>query len=302
MMLEFLLAAAMQPSVCQPISSDRIYGRDLAAARPAFTALPPDLPVGFAPLPGLERVFHPAELRHIAQANHLRTEISGDTCFAWVMAAPSREIILMAMNRALQGRQVRLEILEQSLSPAPKGELVFPLSGLSGFSAEPVVWRGYVVYAANRRFDIWARVRISVQENHLIAREPLHAGQLVRETQLDVQGYQGPLSRQNPLTDLDQAIGMIPRFDVSMGTVLTKALLSTPSEVERGDTVDVIVQTDGTRIEAQGIAEQAGRAGAVITIRNAKTGRKFRARIEGKGKVLVVPGGPVGLVGEESKS
>ncbi len=66
--------------------------------------------------------------------------------------------------------------------------------------------------------------------------------------------------------------------------------------------MDVIVETASTHIEAEGIAEEAGRTGAVITVRNVKSGKKFRARVEDKDKVVVVPGGPFGLATEESKS
>ncbi len=151
-MFAVLLAALVQPAACHAIDTDRIYARDLAAALPLFASLPPDIEAGFAPVPGQKRVFHPPELRRLAQANHLTGEISADVCFAWPMAIPSRESILAAMNDTLKGRKVSIEILDQGLSPAPKGQLEFPLSGLCGFSAEPVIWRGYIVYARQSAF------------------------------------------------------------------------------------------------------------------------------------------------------
>src|SRR5581483_797846 len=111
----------------------------------------------------------------------------------------------------------------------------------------------------------------------------------------------GPLSRQEAVGDLKNAIGMLARFDIPAGTLLAKNMLDAPKEVERGDTVVVVVESGTTRIETQGVAEQSGQTGAVITVRNDKSGRKFRARVEGKGKVLVVPGGPAGLVSEDSR-
>ena len=302
MIAAVLLAVIAAPAACHPIQAERIYARDLAAVLPAFQAVSPDVEIGFAPAPGQQRVFHPAELRHIADVNHLHLDVTQNVCFAWQTAVPAREALSAAMQAALKGRNARIEIVDQSLSPAPQGEVVFPLSGLCGFSADPVVWRGYVVYATNHRFSIWARVRVSVKESRLIAIEELTADQPVRTNQLRVDSYEGPLSRENPVTDLKEAIGMIARFDVPAGTVLSKNMLDAPKEVERGDTVAVIVDTGRTHIEAAGIAEQAGRTGAVITVRNAKSGRKFRAQVQAKDRVLVVPGGPFGLVTEETKS
>ncbi len=303
MILALLVAALAAPAACQPVDTDRIYTRDLAAALPAFASVSPDIAVGFAPAPGQQRLFRPAELRHIAQMNHVAAAgIAGSVCFAWRMTPPSRDAVFAAMRETLQGRNARLEIVSQSASPAPSGKLVFPLSGLCGFSADPVIWRGYVLYGLNHRFSIWARARVSVKESRLIATGTLAAGEPVRADELREDSYDGPLSRQNPVTAWDIAVGMIPRFDIPAGTVLMRNMLDQPKEVERGDLVAVIVQTGGTHIEAQGVAEQSGRTGAVITVRNAKSGWKFRARVEDKDKVLVVPGGPIGLVNEESKS
>ncbi len=297
-----LFAATLSASTCYPINTDRIYARDLAAALPVFGSLSPDLEVGFAAAPGQQRMFHVAELRHIALTNHLQGDIAENVCFAWPTEVPARERISVAMHATLKGRNPSIEILDQSLVAAPKGELVFPLSGLCGFSAEPVIWRGYVAYGANQRFSIWARARVSVKETRLVVVDDLVADQAVGVNQLRVDTYEGPLSRQDTVADLKDAVGMMARFDVAAGTVLTKSMLEKAKEVERGDTVAVIVETAGTRIEAEGVAEQAGRTGAVITVRNAKSGSKFRARVEDKDKVLVVPGGPFGLVTEGSKS
>ena len=302
MIVAALVAVLAQPAACHAINADRIYGRDLAAAVPLFSALSPDIEIGYSPAPGLQRVFHPAELKHIADTYHLQGDVQDPVCFSWPTALPSRESILASMNETLKDRTARVEFIDQSLTPAPKGRLVFPLSGLSGFSAEPVIWRGYVEYGVNHRFAIWARVRVTVKESRVVAGEALASGDSVRANQLHIESYEGPLSRQDLITDLNQAVGMIARFDIPPGTLLTKNMLDKPKEVERGDTVAVIVETASTRIEAEGVAEQAGRLGAVILVRNAKSGRKFRARIDDKDKVSVVPGGPFGLVTEETKS
>ncbi len=302
MILAALLMAVAPPAACTPIDHDRIYARDLATTAPVFAPLSPDIEIGFAPAPGQQRVFRAAELRRIAQVNHVNANLSSDVCFAWRMEVPSRASILAAVQESLKGRGAHVEIVTQSLSAAPIGPIEFPLAGLCGFAAGPVMWRGYVAYGLNHRFPIWARVDVSVRESRLVTTEVLRSGVPVTANQLRIDGYEGPLSREAPILDLKSATGMIPRFDVPSGAVLTASMLDQPKEVERGDLVAVVIQTSRTHIEAQGIAEQSGRTGAIITVRNSKTGWKFRARVEARGKVLVVPGGPAGLVTEESKS
>jgi hypothetical protein len=52
---------------CVPVETDRILGKDLAAARPEFAALDPGTEIGFSPLPGVTRVFQPADLAALAR-------------------------------------------------------------------------------------------------------------------------------------------------------------------------------------------------------------------------------------------
>ena len=85
------------------------------------------------------------------------------------------------------------------------------------------------------------------------------------------------------------------------GSEIRESELAIASEVSRGDTVEVDVQVSSAHITAEGIAEEGGRRGTVITVRNVKTGRKFRARIEGKDKVSVLPGSSAGLVGDDEE-
>jgi len=302
MIFAALLAFLAPPLSCHTIAADKIYGRDLAAAEPAFASLPPDLVVGFAAVPGLKRIFPPSELRRIAKENRLQADFADDLCFEWAVSVPSREAMLTAMNNALDHRSARIELIEQSLVAAPVGELVFPAAGLSAVSDAPVVWKGYVEYGPNRRFPVWARVKITIQEKHVVAVEDLRAGDLIRAEQLRVETYNGPLLREKPVLDLSQAVGMIPMWNLRTGSTITENLLEAPKDVTQGETVEVTVETDGACIKAQGVAEESGRRGTVITVHNVTSGRKFRARIEDKGKVLVVPGGPFGLVVEEKKS
>lgn len=290
-----LSAAAEQ--ACQPVASDLILGRDLAFAVPALADLPSDLPVSYAPVPGLQRVFHPDELRRLALAHHLEDpQWKTNLCFVWALAPLSREAIRAAMEKTLAGRNPDLEIIEASHAEVPGGALVFPLSGLSAVSDKPVIWKGYVAYASSRHFNTWASVRIRVHERRLVANGALHRGDRVAIGQCRPEIYDGPLTRAEPYTDAGQIAGLVALREVSDGSVLLDGMFEKPKEVERGDLVTVLVQNGNARVETQGVAEFAGRRGEIIVVRNPHSGVKYKARIEDQSKVLVVPGGEAGLV------
>ena len=135
----------------------------------------------------------------------------------------------------------------------------------------------------------------------MIAAETLRPGEEVRREQLRLEDYQGPLTRESYCASLQEVVGFLPQNSIATDTPLKASLLRERKDVERGDSVAVIVQSERTRLEAQGIAEDGGRRGSVITVRNARSGRKFRARIEDKDKVLVLATSSAGLVVEGNK-
>lgn len=297
-----LLAVGVVAPSCHTITSDHILAADLAQALPAFSSVSKEQVVGLSPFPGQQRVFRQGELRRLAMTNGLtQTEFTEPVCFAWPMVVPSLDVLRSAMKKSLDGRRAEIEIMEQSMTPLPPGELTFPLQGLSGTSDGPVLWRGVLTYADKKTLNLWARVKVTVHEPHLVANEVLKPGEEVRSEQLHVQNYDGPLLREQPFTAVNQVIGMTARNSVAAGMALTRELLRARNDVERGDLVQVLVELNQTHLEAQGVAEESGQIGALISIRNARSGRRFRARIEAKGKVLVQPQGPTGLVVEESR-
>ncbi len=302
MMAVFAVIAVLAGTACHPVETEKIHGRDLAAVLPAFAALPADADLGYAPNPGQQRTFRAGDLRRIATANHIHFEPIENVCFGWPTSVPDREKMLEAMRKTLSGRKATIELVDQSRSGAPAGEIVFPVSGISGVSTEPVVWHGYVRYAGEKRFAIWARVRLIVREPRVKTNETLRPGEAIRGDQVRLDTYEGPLTREPAPTTLKDVVGMIPRNTIPADSFVLTSMVAAPQDVERGDSVQVVVEMTNGRIEAQGIAEAGGMRGAVIPIRNAKSGKTFRARIEDRDKVVVIPAGAPGLAGEDKRS
>ncbi len=292
----------VQRDTCHPLAADAIYGRDLSAVVPGLGGLPPEVQVGYAPAPGMERVFAPPELRRLAREYGLDAKgFLKNVCFTWAVEPLTAADIQQSLEKTLAGRNPRLEIISWSSAPAPRGELIFPLSGLVMLSDKPSIWKGYVVYAGAKHFLTWANVRVSIGEPHLILDGVLHAGDDPRSAGIHVELYRGPLPRERALTDPSELNNLVARRDLQPGLTLTESMLEAPKAVSQGDLVSVLVENGAARIETQGVAVQSGVRGEIISILNPKSGRKYRARIEGKGSVVVVPGGASGLVGEDSK-
>jgi len=63
--------------------------------------------------------------------------------------------------------------------------------------------------------------------------------------------------------------------------------LNRAPDVTRGDVVQVEVTAGGAHLALEGRAEANGITGATILIKNLASGKDFRARVTGKGKVSV---------------
>lgn len=66
-LLLIFLSIVPVSSGCVSVETDRILGKDLAAARQEFASVDPGAEIGFSPLPGVTRVFQPSELVALAR-------------------------------------------------------------------------------------------------------------------------------------------------------------------------------------------------------------------------------------------
>lgn len=298
-MMLLLLALAVAPgSACVPIDHEHILGRDLARANSAFTALPTDMDLGLAPAVGTARVMPARELQRIADAHAIRAQFSDDVCFSWATRPLSIEAIAHAMEKALLPRRVHVDVLDQSSWPVPDGDVVFHPSGLTFGLNGIAFWRGYVNYGLSRHFSVWARVRVTVQENHLFAADKIEAGEQFSAAKLRAEAYDGVLTREDPFTDLRDLNGQIAKFDIAPGALITRPMARVPHTVERGDAVTVTSTRGSARVEAQCIADESGGMASVITVHNARTGRRLRVLVEAKNKAILASDDALGLTTE----
>ena len=286
---------------CFAPAGDWITGADLATAAPALAGLPANLKVSYAPVAGLVRVFHPDELRRLAQAHGLPDPgLRANVCAAWPLALLAPDQIRSAMEKALAGHAPQLELVMQSKAEAPAGEVVFPLAGLSGYSENAVIWKGYVLYAGQRHFETWASVRVRVHETHLKAHGPIHAGERMSAGHWSAETYEGPPLREQIISDGAQIEGLMARRDFADGAPLLVLFFEAPKAVERGDVVTVTAGVGAAQIEAAGEALAAGVSGDVILIRNPRSNKTFKARIAAAGQVEVLPGTSAGLAASDT--
>jgi len=282
------MIAPLAITACLALSpgSAEITARDLAPAWPAVRTLAPDTPVAPAPMPGVTRRFHPLELRQLAARWHLSQAPAGTLCVAWPVKTLDTGRLLDAMRRSWPAASI--EILDFSRQPAPEGPLDFPKSAVRR-EAGVALWNGWVTYAGNRRFHIWARVRLTESVPRVVAVGDLEPGRPIGESQVSAVTRQEFPSDEPYARSVAEVAGRWPRRAIPAGAAVRTDQLTEPKVVAAGDTVEVEARNGGALLKLEGTAESAGAVGETITVRNPSSRQLIRARVVGPGKVSVDP-------------
>ena len=249
-----------------------------------FAALAPDTEVALAPAPGVSRVFGPAELERLATRLHLPAAPWTEFCLERPVSAPDPAKLLDAMRKGLP--DARIEILDYSRHPQPDGEIEFPPRGLQA-GTDGAMWIGCVHYGSNRRFAIWARVKVVATVERVLASGDLPTGQVIGDAQVVARTRDEFPSAEPFAKSLDQVVGRWPRVPIRAGAAIRLDQLQLPMEVVRGETVRVEVRNGPVHMEAEAQAEGSGALHETIPVLNTTSKRRFLARIEGKGRVSV---------------
>jgi len=278
------LALVTRAVACHVAGDERITGKDLAAADPAFSALDPNVVIGPTPMAGVPRVVHAEELVKIARQNNL--DAPGpfrEVCFERATELLTAEKLLPVLRSAAAMDGIEIAVLDYSRFAIPQGPLEFTRAGLTPAG----LWRGRVLYAEARSVPIWAKVRVTAESTWIEPAQTLVAGKPIEPAQLVVRkGPRFPFGPA-PLDSVDLVVGREPVRTLQPGAPIFAALLQAPHEVERGDRVGVEAWSGAALIAFEATAESSGHVGDSIAIRNPANGRSFQARVDGKGKVSV---------------
>lgn len=288
-----LLSMIMHSAPCETIANDRILGEDLAKALPPFShKMPGDAVIGYSPAPGARRVFNSAELQRIGAPYGIWVPPDAEACFEWSLRSLTEDVVRAAIRNTLQSPDARIDVLSLSSSHAPAGKITFPLSGLLASTITgpetPVTWRGEVLYPGSRTFSIWARVKISSTMTRVVATQLVLPGETVTSDQVRIETYDDFPLRNDIARNLEEVVGRMSRRVLRSGLPVFRADLIEPFQVQRGDLVDVTAIAGAAQLHVPALAETSGRQGDLITLKNAHSGKIFRARIEGKDKALVM--------------
>jgi flagella basal body P-ring formation protein FlgA len=130
-------------------------------------------------------------------------------------------------------------------------------------------------------------VNVAVTVTRVIAAQGVKIGQPLDAAHLRVETQETAPGGPAFVSALADAAGRVARRMIPAGTPIRPEWLETPKEIQRGDTVQVEVVQGTAHLRLEGVAQTAGGIGETVYIENPASKRRFPARVESKGKVLV---------------
>ena len=258
------------------------------------------LPVGQAPLPGLTRTFDPGLImiklrQYKIDPAGIQIESSGAVVVAGAhRVIGSDEIFQAAKSAVLKGREGELEqitVRVDTLPPdlvVPPGEIELrarPRLTSVGLGPIPVVVEAWVDGRLYRTVSL--AVRLSLMRDVVVANYPLPSHRLVKATDVRVERRDIGLLQHEPLQDLALAVGRRTTRVLAMGDVVLADAVELPPLIQKGDVVTLMVESPGLLVTAKGIAQEKGRVGELVRVKNTASGREVLGKVESDKTVRV---------------
>ena len=284
----FFVVTALSAS-CNAVDGDRITMRDLAQLEPALAGAPPEQIVSFAPVQGSVRVFQKPELRRLAARSGVEWEPSRSLCFVRKLRVPASSEILSALLKAVGREDAKIELLDHSGHGVPEGEISFgaegPIVAAEQDPSKSVLWRGRIQNAI-----VWARVRMSVQQRRIVAVRDLKAGTILESDMLRAEERDVfPFPRTTD-HEPEQVLGRRLARPVRSEEVIYPNWARSVPDVFRGETVQVEARTGSATVIVEALAEGTGRSGEAVMLKNVRSGKRFRAVVDGRKQAHVEVG------------
>ena len=266
------------------------------------------LPVGQAPPPGLTRTFDPELIviklrQYKIDPTGIQIESSGAVVIAGAhRVIGSDEIFQAAKSAVLRGREgeldqitVRLDTLPSDLV-VPPGEIELrakPRLTLAcpepcrmvGLGSIPVMVEAWVDGRLYRTVSL--TLRLLLMREVVVASYPLPRHGLVKATDVRLERRDIGMLTQEPLADLALAVGRRTTRMLAMGAVVASDAVELPPLIQKGDVVTLMVESPGLLVMTKGIAQEVGKVGQLVRVKNTASGREILGKVENSKTIRV---------------
>ena len=126
---------------------------------------------------------------------------------------------------------------------------------------------------------LWVKADVRIFEEVVVSSQPMVFNEIVtgKEVRLERRDVSGLHFR--PFYRLDDVVGQQVSRAISVNETLTQRNLDRPTVMRRGSAVMLVYETGTLRVEMPGAAEENGRPGEIIQVKNPSSGKLLRGRV-----------------------
>ena len=256
-----------------------------------------DRPLGPAPAPGGRLVVEGPQLLAIARQFGVDWRPASSTDRAVLDRAGrnlGRDDILPALRVALAGAGLagtELELPAITAAPVPPGPVAITVQQLD---ADASTGRFTALLSVGADGAPPTALRVSgrvVETVELpVLRRRLLSGEVVTGADLMWATLRTGQARGEVVRNPAQATGQAARHTLMPGQAIQMADLGRPIVIERGNTVQLVLNSPGLQLTAQGLAMEPAGVGDVVPVLNPASHMMVRAEVTGPGRARVLPG------------
>jgi len=125
----------------------------------------------------------------------------------------------------------------------------------------------------------FVRTQIRLFEDVVVLVKPLGRRELVSALDVRLERRELASVSTKPYTRIEDVIGKQTARPIAASEVVTEAVLERPTLIRSGSAITLIYDSDGLHVETSGIAEEAGKAGDFIQVKNAASGKTMRGQV-----------------------
>lgn len=133
--------------------------------------------------------------------------------------------------------------------------------------------------AGKEEGSISVRSEIKIFEDVVVAFRPLAYQEIVNADAVRLERRELASAQLRPFVRLEDVLGKQATRAIAANELLSQGMVDRPLLLRRGSAITMIYESAGLRIEAPGLAEEGGKAGDFILVKNPSSGKSLRGKV-----------------------
>lgn len=133
--------------------------------------------------------------------------------------------------------------------------------------------------AGKEEAQVWVRVEIKIFDHVVVSSRPLAHHELIADEDVRLERREITSVSPRPLTAIWDAVRKLATRAIEVNEILTPSMVDLPRVMRRGSSIIMVYETNQLRVETPGQAEEGGRVGDIIQVKNGSSGKLLRGVI-----------------------